>query len=354
MKSWPDQKLLKLLRIENPVIQAPMAGVDTPELAVAVTKAGGLGSLACALLSPAQIHDAWASMRKKTTGSINLNFFCHELREDNVIQQKNWKNRLLPYYKEFGINPDTIADTPVRMPFDENFCDVIEETKPPIVSFHFGLPTTALLQRVKKSGAVILSSATTLEEAIWLEAHGCDVIIAQGLEAGGHRGIFLTDDLTTQTHLIPLIKQIKRSVSVPVIAAGGIADAESIKVALDCGASAVQLGTAYLFCPETRVSKHYRQALETGAPTALTNVFSGRPARGIINRLIKEAGPLAPEAPDFPYAARLVTPLRHASEHAGSHEFMQLWAGTIRQPHHMHAEELTKVLCEQTLGIIST
>lgn len=345
MTAWPDNRITALLGIEHPLIQAPMAGVDTPQLASQVTKAGGLGSLACALLSPDQIRAAWASIRSRTSGPVNLNFFCHPQGKKSAAQQETWKNRLAPYYAEWNIDPDTVADSPVRAPFDENFCAVVEAIKPPVVSFHFGLPPPALLQRVKDCGAIVLSSATTVDEAIWLEQNGCDAIIAQGAEAGGHRGMFLTLDITTQINTLSLVSQIKRTVSLPVIAAGGIADAEDIKAALVAGASAVQLGTAYLFCEEASISPLYRAALETDTETVLTNVFSGRPARGLMNRLIHELGPISSDAPEFPYAAHYVAPLRSASEKSGALDFMQLWAGEKRKPHTMNAYDLTAALC---------
>ncbi len=352
MNVWPDQKITRLLKIGHPVIQAPMAGVDTPRLAIEVAKAGGLGSLACALLTPDQIREAWAVIKKETDRPINLNFFCHAQNEKSLSQQEKWKNRLASYYAAFGIDPDTVAEGPLRMPFDKDFCAVVEEIKPPVVSFHFGLPSPSLLQRVKKAGAVVLSSATTVEEALWLEQNGCDVIIAQGVEAGGHRGMFLTDDTATQTDTISLVSGIKRAVSVPVVAAGGIADAAAIKACLDAGASAVQIGTAYLFCPEARVSALYRQALETEGETVLTNVFSGRAARGFANRFVREVGPMSLDAPEFPYASHYVAPLRAASEKSGSHDFMQMWSGTIRKPHGLPAGELTGMLCRQALDVI--
>ena len=352
MKSWPDQRALQLLGIQTPIIQAPMAGVDTPALAAAVSNAGGLGSLACAMLSPDQIRTAWAAMRLETDKPLNLNFFCHQQNEKSLPQQEKWQARLAPYYAEFGIDPETIPSSATRAPFDENFCSVIEELKPSIVSFHFGLPSPDLLDRVKMTGAVILSSATTVEEAIWLEQNGCDAIIAQGGDAGGHRAMFMTQDIGTQIDTADLLPQIVKAVSVPVIAAGGIADANGIRNALAQGAEAVQLGTAYLFCPEARVSPLYREALKSNNATVLTNVFSGRPARGIVNRFINEIGPISADAPDFPYASHLVMPLRNASEKSGSHDFMQMWSGKIRRPHNMNARDLTIKLSEDTLGIL--
>jgi nitronate monooxygenase len=323
------KRVTDYLGIDYPIIQAPMAGVDTPALAAAVSGAGGLGSLACAMLSPDQIIQSCALIREKTAKPFNLNFFCHHQAPDDPAQQARWKERLRPYYNEFSINPDDVGVSVTRAPFDATFCAVVEEIKPAIVSFHFGLPDRGLLDRVKACGATILSSATTVEEAVWLENNGCDVIIAQGVEAGGHRAMFLTKDLATQSGTLALVPQIVDAVSCPVVASGGIADARGIVAALSLGASAVQLGTAYLFTPEANVSPLYRQALHNVGDdgTVITNVFSGRPARGIANRFIDDVGPLCDEAPDFPYASRLVAPLRTASERAGRTDFMQLWSG---------------------------
>lgn len=352
MKRWPDEKILNVLGIELPIIQAPMAGVDTPELAVAVSQAGGLGSLACAMLSPDQIRGAWHEMCAQTDKPINLNFFCHDQKEKSETQQAQWKNRLAPYYRECGINPDAVAPSAARAPFDENFCALIEELKPSVVSFHFGLPSRSLLGRVKAAGAVILSSATTREEAIWLEQNGCDVVIAQGAEAGGHRAMFLTANLKTQIGTADLVSQIVDVVSLPVIAAGGISDARAVRDAFSWGASAVQLGTAYLFCPEAKASPLYREALRSDAETVITNVYSGRPARGILNRFINEVGPISPDAPDFPYASHFVAPLRIASERAASKDFIQMWSGTVRAAHDMGAEQFTRMLADETLALL--
>ncbi len=342
----PDtrSRFLHALNITVPIIQAPMAGVDSPEMAMAVSHAGGLGSLACAMLSPDDIRAAWQTIRAGTQKPVNLNFFCHTPAEDTAAQQTRWKEYLAPYYQELGIDAATITPAAARAPFDDRFCAVIEELRPPVVSFHFGLPAPDLLARVKASGAYVLSSATTVDEALWLERNGCDAIIAQGIAAGGHRATFLSPDTTDQPDTRTLLEGILRHVSVPVIAAGGIAHAQDITAALAQGAAAVQLGTAYLFCPEARISPLYRQALCGNGDTAVTNLFSGRPARGLVNRFIREAGPLSPHAPAFPHAAALVAPLRQASERAGSPDFMQMWSGTTRQPHTMDAATLTTFL----------
>ena len=341
------KNLLQLLGIQIPIIQAPMAGADSVELAINVARAGGLGSLACAMLTTDQVVEQYHAIRAKTDQPINLNFFCHQQVERSPIQQQNWLNRLLPYYTAYHLDPAAVTPAVARLPFNEEYCRVVEQIRPPIVSFHFGLPNQQLLQRVKATGAVILSSATTVEEGVWLEKAGCDVVIAQGQEAGGHRALFLTDDLSTQLPTAQLVQLLAKELTVPIVAAGGIADAQTIKQAFAWGAAAVQLGTAYLFCAEARVAPLHRRVLATDSATAITNIFSGRPARGISNRLVQEIGPICSDAPDFPYAADYVMPLRKAAEAAGSIDLMQLWSGQIRQPHAMDAYDFTLYLNNQ-------
>jgi nitronate monooxygenase len=329
MQAWPDRRLLDLLKLEIPIIQAPMAGFDSVALARGVSSAGALGSLACALLSPDEVREAAGALRQGMTRPFNLNFFCHAMEAPDIVATQKWKTFLKPHYERYGLDIESVAETRLRLPFDEEMCAAVEEIRPGAVSFHFGLPNADLIERVKRRGIKVLSSATSVREAKWLESRGCDAIIAQGFEAGGHRGMFLETNIATQLGLFALLPQVVDAVSVPVIATGGIADARGVVAALALGAAAVQLGTAYLFCPEAKVSPLYRRALEQAADsgTAVTNLFSGRPARGILNRYVRECGPMSDVAPAFPYAATLVAPLRAASERAGSLDYMQLWSG---------------------------
>ncbi len=322
-------RLLGMLGIRVPVIQAPMAGVQDTGLAAAVSNAGALGSLPCAMLDPDRLRQELAVLAAATTAPCNVNFFCHPAPAADSNREARWRELLAPYYREFGLDPGTVERAPARTPFDHAAADVLAEFKPAVVSFHFGLPSRQLLERLYEWRPVVISSATTLEEARWLEAQGVDAIIAQGLEAGGHRGMFLTEDLGTQSSTHSLVRQIAAAVSVPVIAAGGIGDAEEVAAALALGAAAVQVGTAYLLCPEARTSRVHREALASSdaARTALTNVFTGRPARAIVNRLVAELGPMNPGAPAFPLAASAVLPLRAAAETRGSGDFSPLWAG---------------------------
>jgi nitronate monooxygenase len=321
--------LPSLLGVEFPIIQAPMAGVQGSALAVAVANAGGLGSLPCALLSPDALRKELAAIRAQTVKPVNINFFCHVPPRPHAEREAAWRATLAPYYQELGVDVSAIPEGGGRAPFSPEVADVLDEFRPPVVSFHFGLPSPELLGRVRSWGSKVLSSATTVDEARWLEARGVDAIIAQGFEAGGHRGMFLSEDLTTQVGTLALVPQIVSAVKTPVIAAGGIADVRSVAAALALGAAGVQVGTAYLLCPEATTSAVHRAALQSEAArhTALTNVFSGRPARGIVNRLVREVGPMSPVAPAFPLAAAAVAPLRARAESLGSGDFSQLWAG---------------------------
>jgi len=321
--------LQKLLGTELPLIQAPMAGSQGSALAIAVSNAGGLGSLPCVLLSVDAMRKELAAIKASTTRPYNVNFFCHVPPVPSEAHAAAWRAALAPYYKEFGIDADAIPAGPARAPFNADYADVLAEFKPAVVSFHFGLPAPELIARVRAWGAKILSSATTVDEARWLADHGVDAVIAQGVEAGGHRGIFLTDDLTTQVGTFALLPQIVRAVKVPVIAAGGIADAQGVAAALALGAAGVQIGTAYLLCPEAATTAVHRVALKSDAVrhTALTNIFTGRPARGIVNRIMRELGPLCAAAPAFPLATAGIAPLRAKAESQGSGDFSPLWSG---------------------------
>lgn len=349
---WPDKRFLNLVGIELPIIQAPMAGADSVELATEVSEAGGLGSLACGSLSKEQIKPAYEAIRRRTARPVALNFFCHPEPEWNSEGEERWRKRLEPFYIELGIDPHSTLSGQSRTPFTSSHCTLLEELKPKVVSFHFGLPEPALVQRLKVQGIVVLSTATSVEEARWLEQRGCDGIIAQGFEAGGHRGMFLEAEISTQTGTMALVPQIVDAVRIPVIAAGGIGDARGVAAAFLLGASAAQLGTAYLFCPEAAISPLYREALRRTRDnqTVLTNVFSGRPARGILNRFIEQTGPMSSIAPPFPLAASAVAPLRKVSEAAGSTEFMQMWSGqSAALAQAMPARALTQRLAEEAL-----
>ena len=322
-------RLQSLLGIDLPIIQAPMAGVQLSALAVAVSNAGGLGSLPCAMLAPDAMRKELSALRAGTTRPYNVNFFCHVQPAPSAEREAAWRKALAPYFAEYGIDPATIPSGPGRLPFSAEAADVLEEFRAPVVSFHFGLPSKDLLARVRAFGAKVLGSATTVDEARWLEARGVDAVIAQGVEAGGHRGNFLSDDLTAQLSTFTLVPQVVRAVKVPVVAAGGIADAEGVAAAMALGAAGAQVGTAYLLCAEATTSALHRAALKSEAArhTALTNLLTGRPARGIVNRVMKELGPLSALAPAFPLATAAIMALRAKAEAQGKTDFSSLWSG---------------------------
>lgn len=330
-----------------PLIQAPMAGVQGHALAAAVCHAGGLGSIPAAMLSLDALRTELTQLTALTDKPYNVNFFCHTPPTPDPARESAWQQALRPYYDELELSLADIVPGPGRAPFSDEVANVVEAFKPAVVSFHFGLPAAALLARVKRWGSLVLASATTVDEALWLQAHGADAIIAQGLEAGGHRGIFLSDDLSTQVGTMALLPQIVQAVTVPVIAAGGIADAGGVAAAMALGASAVQIGTAYMCCPEATTSALHRAVLQSPAArhTALTTLFTGRPARGIMNRLMRELGPLSPAAPAFPLATGAIAPLRARAERQGSTDFSPLWSGqNASQCRDVPAAELTRAL----------
>jgi nitronate monooxygenase len=348
---WPDRRLLDLFGIEHPIILAPMGGAMDWELTAAVAEAGGLGSLPCMMYTAEKIRDEVGKIRARTKAPINLGFFSHRQAPPDNAREASWRDRLKPYYNELGLDPNASAPAPARAPFNDELCELVEELKPAAVAFHFGLPEPALVKRVKASGAKVIPSATTVAEARWLEQHGADLIVAQGAEAGGHRGIFLSDDISTQAGTFALVPQVVDAVKVPVVAAGAVSDARGIAAAFALGAAGVQLGTAYLHCPESKISRPHREALKNAndASTTLTNIMSGRPARGIVNRLIREQGPIA-EVPAFPNAANAIAPLRAAAEKAGSGEFSPLWSGQAAAlGRAIPAGELTKKLAAEAL-----
>jgi nitronate monooxygenase len=352
---WPDRRLIDLFKIEYPIVLAPMAGAMDFELAAAVAHGGGLASLPAAMLTPEKLNSEVEKFRERTDKPLNLNFFCHTSPVPNNAREHAWREQLKPYYDEFSIDPAAPIPTSNRAPFDAAFCAVVEELRPAVVSFHFGLPEAALLRRMKAAGCIVLGSATTAAEARFLEQRGADAVIAQGVEAGGHRGIFLSDNLVGQAGSFALIPQVADAVKVPVIAAGAVSDARGIAAAFVLGAAGVQVGSAYLHCPESKISAPHRAALKNVADdgTVLTNVISGRPARGILNRLIREVGPISPLAPEFPLATGAIVPLRAKAEAAGSGDFSPMWAGQAAAlGRAMPARELTQTLAAEAQALL--
>ena len=326
MAVWPDRRLLDLFRIEYPIVQAPMASAMDAELAIAVTKAGGLGSLPAGMLNTEKLRAQVAQFRSATTNKpVNLNFFTHKPPVPNNAREHAWREKLKPYYVEFDIDPSAPVTVTNRTPFNSEMCAVVAELKPEVD----GLPDDGLVKRVKSSGARVIASATTVSEARHLEKGGCDAVIAQGTEAGGHRGMFLNVDIATQVGLFALLPQVVDAVSIPVIASGGIADARGLVAALMLGAAGVQIGTAFLFCPEAKILPPHRAALRAARDdsTVLTNVLSGRPARALINRIIRELGPISDVAPAFPLASGALAPLHAKAQAQGSGDFSPMLAG---------------------------
>ncbi|KSB91467.1 2-nitropropane dioxygenase [Caulobacter vibrioides] len=357
MSAWPDRRLIDLLGVEAPVLQAPMAGATTPAMAIGAARGGGLGALACAQYTPDQARAAIAEFRTAVDAPLNLNFFAHNAPAADPARLLAWRARLAAYYVEAGVDPAPPPPAGGRAPFDEAFCALVEELRPEVVSFHFGLPEIGLLERVRATGAKILSSATTVAEAVWLEARGVDAVIAMGAEAGGHRATFLPGygeaidnrlDTASQPGLFSLLPQVVAAVSVPVIAAGGIAEARGVTAARALGAAGVQVGTAYLFTPEARIPPAHRAALDEARDdnTMLTDVFTGRPARGVANRLMREVGPIGGQVvPPFPLAGGALTPLR---QDGANPDFTNLWAGQSARlaPRGLNAEDLTRLLAD--------
>lgn len=353
---WPNRQFLDLAGVELPIIQAPMAGASGVAMAAAVCEAGGLGSLPCAMLDAETLANQWRQLRSLTDKPVNVNFFSHVSPSPDPARDAAWRERLSAYYRELGVMPPPPGSAASRRPFDAAMCEVVESIGPDVVSFHFGLPDHALMDRVKAAGCRVLGCATTVAEARWLAERGCDAVIAQGYESGAHRGMFLTGDVSTQVGTLALVPQVADAVDVPVIAAGGIVDGRGVAAAFALGAAAAQIGTAYLLAPESLISDLHREALAAVADsdTAVTNVFSGRPARGIVNRLMREQGPMSATVPPFPGAATAVTPLKQAAEARGSTDFTALWAGQgAPLCRRLSAGELTRRIADDALAVMA-
>ena len=353
---WPDHRLLDLFKTEFPIVLAPMAGAMDADLTIAAAQGGALGSVPCAMIPLDKAREQFNIVRQRISAPLNMNFFCQKPIEADPARMAGWKQRLAPYYRELGLDPTAPVAAAKREPFNAAMCELVEELRPEVVSFHYGLPDQALVRRVKAAGCIVMSSATIVREAIWLEENGADVIIAQGLEAGGHRGMFLTEDIAGQIGTFALVPQVVDAVKVPVIAAGGIADGRGIAAAFALGAAGVQIGTAYLRCPESKLIAPARVALAQARDdsTVITNVMTGRPARGVANRVMREVGPISPDAPAFPHSATALGPLKAAAEKLGKVDFTNLWAGqAVRLGREMPAAELTRALAGAALARLS-
>lgn len=348
MKS--NHQWMETLRLRWPVVQAPMAGSQGVELALAVSQAGGLGSLPAATLSLEALDAALRTLQASGL-PYNVNAFAHAEPAHDAAQEAAWLAALQPLAQCWNVTLPTGPAKAARQPFSESVLDVLGRYRPPVVSFHFGAPKPEWLAAIKAWGGQVWSSATTVDEGLWLQEQGCDVVVAQGLEAGGHRGHFLRANMQDQMGLMSLLPQLVGALKVPVLAAGGVANAAGVQAAKRLGAAGVQVGTAYLYCPEATPHPLHKAALQSARAghTQLTNLFTGRPARGIVNGLMQALGDsghggeaLSSVAPAFPLATHALVPLRAAAEAQGHDDFIPLWAGqsaALCQP--MSAADLT-------------
>ncbi len=316
----------RLFGIALPIIQAPMAGVSTPQLAAAVSNAGGLGSIAIGASSVPAAQRMIQDTRERTTRPFNVNVFCHPVAQRDAAVERAWLDHITPWFKEFnGLPPSELTEIYKSFDDDEEMFRMLLAARPPVVSFHFGFPSSDRLAAFREAGIRTMATATNLREARLIEDAGIDIIVAQGIEAGGHRGTFLENDpgLTTSV----LVSILTKEVHTPVVAAGGIMDGRGITAALDLGAVAAQMGTAFILCPESASNEAYRLAMksERAYDTRMTSAISGRPARGLVNRLTLESG--CPYIPSYPVAYDATKRLHAAASAAGNNDFATQWAG---------------------------
>ena len=352
---WPRTNLINLLGIEHPIIQAPMGGASTPALAIAVSNAGGLGGLGCSFMSPDELRTVANELRSGTNRPFNLNFFAHPAPKENPDVTAQTRARVAPFYKELGL-----ANVPERGkapydPFNEAKLSVLLDIRPKVTSFHFGLPPLDMVRALQDVGSVIICSATTVAEARMLSDAGVDAIIAQGWEAGGHRGTFDISFEDFGVGAMALVPQIVDAVDVPVIAAGGIADGRGIAAAFALGASGVQMGTAFLSCPEANVSDAHRNELRQARDddTRLTRAFSGRPARAKNNRYIEAMAEHRMSLPDFPTMYSFSEPLTQASANTGNSDFQfVLYGQAAALNRELPAAELVALLIDEARGVL--
>lgn len=350
---WPRDDLIELLGVTHPIIQAPMANAGTPALAAAVSNAGGLGSLSCGQITTDQMRKDVTKLRDLTDRPFNLNFFVHDEPDLDVEAVDRARARIEPYYIESGL--DEVPEVSLPYPsFNQGQLDLLLDLRPPVVSFHFGLPSAEAIAALKDSGAVVISSATTVAEARFLAEAGADAVIAQGQEAGGHRGTFEEPFEAGMVGTMALVPQVADAVDVPVIAAGGIADGRGVAAAFDLGASGVQIGTAFLLCPEAAADDTYRAALRTGRDdmTRITRAISGRPARSLRNRLIDEMADHQEDVAPYPAQSSLTAPLRNANRNDPS-QLRLLWSGqAVALNRALPAGDLTLALVDEARRIL--
>jgi nitronate monooxygenase len=324
--------LMGRLGVKLPIVQAPMAGVSTPAMAAAVTNAGGLGSIGVGATDAAGARTMIEAVRAQTSGPFNVNVFCHRRATADAGRERAWLAALEPVFSRYGAQPPVaIGEIYTSFLADEPMADLLAETRPAVVSFHFGLPTAATIDRLKSAGVTLFSTATNLNEAEAAVAAGVHAIVAQGYEAGGHRGVFDPEAPDPRLGVVALTRLLVSKIPLPVIAAGGIMDGAGIAAALDLGAELAQLGTAFVACPESSADKFYRQALfERGASaTRMTALISGRPARCLANRFtaLEDAELKGLDIPDYPIAYDAGKALAAAGRARGEGGFGAQWAG---------------------------
>jgi nitronate monooxygenase len=347
---WPSNDLTEGLGLKWPIIQAPMAGSTTPELAAAVSNSGGLGSLGIGTISGQAGGAQIEAFGELSAGPLNANFFCHDNPVDVDMTGREMRVRLQRWYFEAGLGEVPLPSVPFGT-FGWDHVEQIRAHRPAVVSFHFGLPKDDLLEAVRETGAQIWSTATTTEEARWLEDRKVDAIIAQGTEAGGHRGTFLGADISEQLGLFALLPQVVSAVEIPVIAAGGIVDGRTIAAAFMLGASAVQMGTAFLRCSEASVHPKHRYALAQArdSATRVTNLFSGKPARSLVNSYMDTFRDAEGLTAPFPSQIALFAPLAQSASEDEIGDLLPLWSGqSAALTREMPAADLLATLVNET------
>ena len=352
---WPRNELNDLLGIKHPIIQAPMAGSTNPELVGAVSNAGGLGSHGCARMSTKELIDTVEKTRAITQLPFNLNFFAHSEPGETPDEDARMESIVADSYQSRGIDGPEANHQPMYYIFDDDYLSVLLEIKPAVVSFHFGSPSTSMLSALRDAGCVSLCSATTVAEARFLADRGIDAVIAQGWEAGGHRGGFHTTYEDFGIGTLALVPQIVDAVEVPVIAAGGIADARGIAAAFMLGASGVQLGSAFLSCPESSISDSYRTEIRNAQDedTRLSRAFSGRPCRTRNNAYVEKMAQHRIRFPDFPRMYKYSVPLMHSSAANNDSDFSFILYGQAAALNcELPASELVEKLATEALELL--
>jgi nitronate monooxygenase len=350
---WPKTHLTDLLGNQHPIIQAPMAGSTTVELVAAVSNAGGIGSMGYAETPTETIRQDAVKIRALTDKPFNLNFFAHATPVSKPEAIESTRARLKPFYSEAGLNEMPKDVSKPLFTFTEDKLEMLLDIKPPLVSFHFGLPGSEVIESLKSAGCRVLCSATTTAEAVILEQSGVDVVIAQGWEAGGHRGSFKVNHEDHGVGSLALVPQIVDAVDIPVIAAGGIADGRGIAAAFMLGACGVQMGTAFLSCPEASVDQVHLEAIRNAKDddTRLTKAFSGRPARARLNNYSESIAAQRLPLPDFPTMYTLSDPLRKASDDALDYRFL-LYGQAATLNREMPAADLVRTLVAEAQSLL--